>query len=81
MNHAHGDEPVFIYTVKLPVRRDGPSLVMRVSERMIFTARFVQDAEFAERKYIFFSGERPAKMCSYIMMAVKIVAAHIRTRL
>jgi hypothetical protein len=30
---------------------------MRVSERMFFTARFARDAEFAERKYIFFSAD------------------------
>jgi hypothetical protein len=34
---------------------------MRVSERMFFTARFARDAEFAERKYVFFSAERPEK--------------------
>ncbi len=48
---------------------------------MFFTARFARDAEFAERKYVFFSGERPEKKRSYSVMAVKIVAARIRTRL
>jgi len=47
---------------------------------MFFTARFARDAEFAERKNVFFSGERPEKKRSYSVMAVKIVAAHIRIR-
>jgi len=28
---------------------------------MFFTARFARDAEFAERKYVFFSAERAEK--------------------
>jgi len=34
---------------------------MRVSESMLFTARFARAAEFAEEKYIFFSAERAEK--------------------
>ena len=45
------------------------------------TARFTRDAEFAERKYVFFSGERPEKKRSYSVMAAKIAATHIKTRL
>jgi len=52
-----------------------------MSVRMFFTARFAQDAEFSERKYVFFSGERPEKKKSYSLMAVKIVVEYIRTRL
>jgi len=59
---------------------------------MFFTARFARDpstisrsygagAEFAERTYVFFSAERAEKKRSYIVMAVKVVAAHIITRL
>jgi len=49
---------------------------MRVSERIFFTARFTRDAEFADRKDFFFSGERPEKKKSYSVMAM-----HIKTSL
>jgi hypothetical protein len=49
---------------------------MRVSARISFTARFAQDAEFAERTYVFFSAERAEKKRSYSVMAVKIIAGH-----
>ena len=43
---------------------------------MFFTARFTQDAEFAETKYLFFSGERPEKKRSDSVMVVRIIAGH-----
>jgi len=39
------------------------------------------DAEFAERKYVFFSGERPEKKRSYSVMAAKMAEIHMKTPL
>ncbi len=61
----------------MPVLVRGFALL--VSERMFFTARFSQDAEFAERTYVFFSAERAEKKRSYSVMAVMIIAGYIIT--
>ena len=53
----------------------------RVFDKTLFTARFARDAKGAERIYVFFSVERPEKKRSYSVMAVKIAAVQIRTRL
>jgi len=44
---------------------------MRVSESMLFTARFARAAEFAEEKYIFFSAERAEKKIMYALVIRK----------
>jgi len=51
----------------LPARRDGPDFAMRVRKCIsISHTRFARDAEFAERKYVFFSVERPEKKRSTV---------------
>jgi hypothetical protein len=49
---------------------------MQIGERKFFTARCARDAEFAKRKYVFFSGERPEKKSKLRVLcasAVRIV--------
>jgi hypothetical protein len=48
---------------------------------MFSTARFARDAESAEGRYIFFSAERAEKKKCNSVLAVKITAAQMRTRL
>jgi hypothetical protein len=60
--------------LNLPARRDGPSFALRVSESVLFTARFAKVAEFAEEIF-FFSAERAEKKKIYALMLNK---KHIR---